>query len=61
MSMSDSEQLMQAFVRFVPHALEALTALEHLVVRLFFFGLMIYGLLRLVAEHSPETKRTRGR
>ena len=61
MTMYDGEQLLQAFVRFVPHALEALTALEHLVVRLFFLGLMIYGLFRLVVKHSPETKRSRGR
>jgi apolipoprotein N-acyltransferase len=46
MTMYGGEQLLRAFVRFVPHALEALTALEHLVVRLFFFGLMIYGLFR---------------
>jgi len=31
--------------------LEALTALEHLVVRVFFFGLMLYGLIRLIGVH----------
>ena len=55
------EQLLKAFVRLVPDVLEALTALEHLVVRLFFFGLMIYGLFRLVSEHSSERKRSRSR
>ena len=51
MTTGGGAQLLQAFVQFVPHAIEALTALEHLIVRLFFFGLMIYGLFRLVVEH----------
>ena len=51
MTIRDGERSLQAFVRVIPVALDALTALEHLVVRLFFFGLMIYGLMRLVGTH----------
>jgi hypothetical protein len=42
---------LRSFVRFVPGALDAFTALELLVVRLFLFGVMLYGLSRLIATH----------
>jgi hypothetical protein len=49
--MMQPEHALQSFIDLVPVAVEALTALEHLVVRLFFFGLMIHGLVRLVRTH----------
>jgi hypothetical protein len=51
MMLGHGERRLRSFVRIVPHALEALAAVELLIMRVFIFGLMVYGLLRLVTAH----------
>jgi hypothetical protein len=51
MTAPEGERRLRSFVRIVPHALEAMTALELLILRVVGFGLMLYGLVRLVTTH----------
>ena len=51
MTLGDGDRRLRSFVRIVPHALEALAALELLIMRVFIFALMVYGLVRLVTAH----------
>ena len=51
MARRDGERRLRSFVRIVPHALEALTSLEVLIIRLVMLGLMFYGLWRLITVH----------
>ena len=51
MAWGEGERRLRSFVRIVPHAIEALAALQLLIMRVFIFGLMVYGLMRLVTTH----------
>jgi hypothetical protein len=51
MPLGGGEQRLRSFVRIVPHAFEALAALELLIMRVFIFAMMVYGLVRLVTAH----------
>ena len=51
MMSGDGERRLRSFVRTVPHVLEAFSAVELLIMRVFILGLMVYGLVRLVTSH----------
>ena len=51
MTLGDRERRLRSFVRMVPHVLEAFSAVELLIMRVFILGLMVYGLVRLVTSH----------
>ena len=51
MMSGDGERRLRSFVRIVPHVLEAFSAVELLIMRVFILGLMVYGLVRLVTSH----------
>jgi hypothetical protein len=51
MTLGDKKQRLRSFVRIVPPLLEAVAALELLIMRVFILGLMVYGLVRLVSAH----------